>query len=336
MITSTTVSCRIVSPALTLEVLEVQIKQDENWAPSVQAVVTCRLPEALAADAVAIDPRGDVKLELTIVQTYLDTTAYTRTMLLHLRSRKINHRDEQVIFMAASEEALLHDDAHIAVDPITPTGTKLTQIVSYVLSRMGRVLNDSNSVANDVPISPELVTWKPGVTAYDYLYPQVKKAGLLLWADERGQWHLRDRRVEVETETTIAAQVNLTGGDDEISRDDGWYTAAVVTYRWNDAAGASHERNDSHFTTAFPARVLTVTYDQPWPGAGVARSLIQGTLARGRVNTVTAIADASVRLAQRVNVILPGTAPQLASVSSVTWTYPNDEMTVTTRSSLDY
>ncbi|SEM73249.1 hypothetical protein [Cryobacterium luteum] len=249
---------------------------------------------------------------------------------LSLRRRRINYADGEVTIELASQETLLQDDAHISATPWTPPFTYLWEVVNYVLNRIGTEIDDMSSPARDTMLHPDLKVWQPGITSFEYLYSQVKAAGLSLWADGQSRWHLQDRRPVWEPPYALDTSVNVQDIADDISRDADWYTAAVLTYRWTDSVGVNRTQYDVHTLNAYPARVFTETYESPYPGPGQAAAFVAAFQRRARENTITAIADYSVFLGRTVNLTIFDGGTQMARTTAVKFEYPADIMIIRT------
>lgn len=251
--------------------------------------------------------------------------------VLVVRERSIDHLTGTATLTLASEEALLQDDAHIGTAPFNPPGDKLGDLVRYILSRIGRTLTFVSAPVNNNAVPEAMRPWKPGITAFEYIYGHVRAAGAMLWCDENRAWHLDAVRPVTDSPTYIVdAATNLIRPQDSISRDRDWYTAVVITYNWTDANG-SHEQYDAAYLTAFPARVYTETRNSPYPGPGAAAAFLANLNRQGRVNELVVLANPVVRPGQLLLTRIPGIPDQFAYASAIAWNYPGDTMTITTK-----
>ena len=259
-----------------------------------------------------------------------------RNVLLCLRGREINYADDTLTLELASEESILQDDALLASAPFTPPGTYLYEIVNYVLALSDRATSFDNAVARDALVDPLLAEWEPGTSAWDYLIRQVNSAGLVLWVSSTGQWSFMDRHYDAYPLLTLTADSNLTGASDTISRDSDWYTAALITYKWTDAADVDHTEYDYYSTPGYPSKVFTLTVEWPYPGPGLARQYCERFITRGQTRTVDAVVDWSTATSQVVDVTLPRGDTYRAAISAATFKYPADTMTLKTRDQTTY
>jgi hypothetical protein len=337
------------APAINLLATRFRCTEDENWSPFVQATVTAPLPTETAALAacIALDPTArpgspaiDRVAELTITQTDTATGAkFTRPMRLIIRSRAIDHGDSTITLELESAESLLQDDAWISPNVGVYPDTQLSTLLGKVLARRSMTLDFTNSTTNEIAVPEQLRPWKPGVTAFDYVFAMVRTSYAFLWANETGQWFFLDRRPKpLDNDVArVAVGENLIGGTDKISRDEGWFNSAVLTYRWNDSSGTSHEAYDTYYTTAVDtgnSKVYLETLEMPYPGPGRAQAIVTDLLKRYRENNVIAVTDFRPIVGQLIDVVLPGTPVQRGEISAITWDLPADEMTIRTRPNL--
>lgn len=182
---------------------------------------------------------------------------------------------------------------------------------------------------------PELLTWEPGETAWDFVTPLVSSAGFRLFCDEQRLWRLVDGGYIVEGLVTVAAGFNASQGAEDISRnDDSWADSVIVKYSWLDSTGAEQTAFDVASAAAW-SRAKLIEYDRPYPGPGAAKYLLGRAQAQGRVMDVAAISafDAAPNMA--VSVTMPDSEIQTGYVSSVQWDLTADEMRIGTRGLTD-
>jgi hypothetical protein len=77
--------------------------------------------------------------------------------------------------------------------------------------------------------------------------------------------------------------------------------------------------------------VYALTYNTAYPGPGAAAAVLARALTRGRMTELRAVSNFQVTPAQPAQIVLDAFPTQDAFVSAVSWTFPEDEMTVTTR-----
>lgn len=178
---------------------------------------------------------------------------------------------------------------------------------------------------------PEMLAWRAGVSALDFLHPLVQVNGLRLVCDEQRRWTLRDELYTAPDALAIRYGVNMIDGTDKISRDDDtWADGAIIRYRWNDYNGIRQERIDAYAEPG-ATRVVVIDKDSPWPGAGFAEYYVRRAQQRGREVTVTAVSDWRARAEQPITIVLDGAPTQIGTTQSVAFSFDNDEMTTLTR-----
>lgn len=348
-----------------------EVTLDESWSPYVQASVTIPLPppHVLAA----LDPRADARCYLSMSVAYgtsetlstLSTSwaggtlaAWTsdlagqslsdwsvqygqpynaddrapsrRTMALGVRSRVINYETATVRIDLASDEMLLQDLALVATSPVQPGGATVRHAVGLVLSRIGAALVPGGA---DAPLEVDAAAWTPGQSAWDYLRPLVDAAGLRLYCDELRLWHL------VEPLSPVAGSLSLDEStltllEESVSRDEGWYDAVIITYRWRDSSDVDRVRYDSAITAGY-SRVLALEYERPWPGAGAARAILARARGRGRIEAATTVSDYRATPGQVLTVTTSTTPIQSGLVTRVSWDMDSDEMQIRSRDLTD-
>lgn len=178
---------------------------------------------------------------------------------------------------------------------------------------------------------PELLAWRAGRSAIDFLHPIVQVHGLRLVCDENRRWTLRDENYTAPDALAIRYAVNMIDGTDKISRDDDtWYDAAIVRYRWRDYQGVQQERLDT-FAEPGATRAVEIVKETPWPGAGFAEYYVRRAQQRGREVSATAVSDWLANAEQPISVVLNGAPTQIGTTQSVSFNFDDDRMTVTTR-----
>ena len=177
---------------------------------------------------------------------------------------------------------------------------------------------------------PELLVWKAGQSAMDFLFPLFQSAGLRLVCDEQRRWTLRDETYSAGGALTVRHGVNLWDGSDTLARDADWYDGAVVRWRWRDYDGNQQERVDA-YVPAGATRVQEITIERAYPGPGYAEYLTRRALQRGREVTVTTMPDWTATAEQTISVVMPDEPLQVGTVQTLRYDLTADEMTITTR-----
>lgn len=163
---------------------------------------------------------------------------------------------------------------------------------------------------------PELFTWKPGVSAWDFLNPITSSAGLVLWCDEARDWRIATPEHRTIVTLVSVSPENTRDGDDTLSRDDTetYVTGVVVHYSWKDADGIDQEAYDTAGTTA---KVLLVELARPFPGPGLAAAMLARRQGTGRRQGITAAAPIGTTPGMTVQVSLPGAPDTVGRVADV-------------------
>lgn len=253
---------------------------------------------------------------------------YRRSFDLSLRSRTIDPAAATISLELSSDESLLQDYALVDTIPYVPTFFNVRQIASEVLNRIGRVLVDGTT---DGTIAPDAAEWVPGQTAWEYIQPLAQSVGLRLYSDESRRWYLVEDNAVTPGLVELEATGTIVDASDSISRDDNlWFDAVVITYRWTNDLGETVLAYDTAQAATF-SKVAHFEYESAYPGAGGAQAILDRAQTRGRVNEVSAVSDYRVTPTTACEVTLPDLPIQMGTVSAVTWNYPDDEMTVKTR-----
>lgn len=178
----------------------------------------------------------------------------------------------------------------------------------------------------------DVLTWRAGVNALDFLSAILQSLGLRLVCDETRTWTLRDSTYVASGSIAIRHGINLYDGDDTVSREDSeYFDGAVVRYRWRDSSGTQQERVDAFALTGSPTQVRTIERAVAYPGPGFAEYAVRRAQTRGRQVTVTTGADWNARAEQPSEFTLLGAPVQLGMASRVTFNLDTDEMTVMSR-----
>lgn len=178
----------------------------------------------------------------------------------------------------------------------------------------------------------DLLVWKAGDSAIDFINPVVQAFRRRLVCDENRVWTLRDETHVAPGSLSIRHAINLIDGDDVISRDSGlWFDAAVVRYSWIDASGNARTATDSYALNTPYTRLVTLERSGAYPGPGFAEYVVRRAQGRGRELRLTTVADWSARAEQPFTAVLEGAPIQVGRTSRVDFDLSIDEMTVTTR-----
>lgn len=353
-----------------LSVISASFTLDESWSPYTQGSLEIALPVDTIVDALdpRDDVQIDIFLEENFgVYDKLDTltdlfsgqtiaavtTAWTglplsaisiryfeqynsygfrsavrRSMTLALRERVVDYNAKTLTLAVSSNEALLQDYAYVANSNYTIPTTDIRTAVAIVLSLIGATLQTGTATGT---FDADAGVWEPGQTAWDFLDPLIQAGSLRLFCNEHGLWYL------VNDDFTTPGTVNLsyiqtvTNASDTISRESvEWYDAVVIKYEYVDVTGNTIVAYDSASTAGF-SKVLSLTYDTAYPGAGAAARVLARAQGRGRVNDIQAVSNYAATPGMSCSITMPDVDTQIGNVSAVTWNYPADEMSVKTR-----
>lgn len=165
---------------------------------------------------------------------------------------------------------------------------------------------------------PEMLTWNPGTSAWDFLAPLLSQAGFRLFCDELRAWRLIDPATYVLPGLKPLTSAISTAATDTISREDPqlFATGVVVRYSWTDDAGIDRVRYDSAGT---PNKVVVIDYARPYPGSGAAAAILARRDGTGRMQEVTALLDLTFSPNQSAAITLPDVIEQQGRIGSVTF-----------------
>lgn len=202
-----------------------------------------------------------------------------------------------------------------------------------------------DSTSSRIPIIDrprEALIWRVGQSGMDFLIPLLQANGLRLVCDENQLWTIRDENWLEPGSTLIEHAVNMTDLTDTISRDDGsWFDAAATTYTWTDRYGTVHSATDIYAPPGYsklqqfdksqrPGRLVPVKGGTPYPGDGFSEYAVRRAEQRGRILAASTVSNWETTTEQTVTIdYADGT--QEGKIESVSWSFDDDEMTVTAR-----
>ncbi|WP_053205839.1 hypothetical protein [Jiangella muralis] len=248
---------------------------------------------------------------------------------LYLADRQVDHATGTVQITANSDDGRLNEYALTSRTAMTPGGSTVRDCCNMVLGHVLNTALPAGSTGSEI-VETDALAWQPGELAWSYLGSIIGMAGLRLWCDERGLWHLEDPELVEVRGQYVASPDILADLTDAVSRENGgWGDGAVVTFEWTDSNGDRRTRYDAAGLQG--GRTITRTVERAYPGTGAARGMLRKAQALGRVLGLGGVADYSVRPYQAAQATLPDGSLHAGAVAAVTWSQPNDVMTVRTR-----
>lgn len=244
-----------------------------------------------------------------------------------LRERVINFDTSTMVLNFASDEALLQDYALVANQPAISVTSNLRTIVSNTLRRIGGTLQPGTASAT---VAIESATWDPGMTGWDYLEPLIQQAGLRLYCDNQRLWHLVTAPHTESGTVALSYIETVKSAEEKVSRDDErFYDAVVIKYEYVDTLGNTIISYDTAESPNF-SKVLFLEYATAYPGAGAAQKILAQAPTYALTGDITAISDYSATPGMACTITLPVTGTVNGTIKALTWSFPSDEMTVTT------
>lgn len=233
------------------------------------------------------------------------------------------------------------DCAMLNEGPLTPyfdgTGAYADpSAADYAFSWTGAANNStSRRTAGSLSRSPDMLTWRPGVSAWDFIQPLFQLLGFRLFCDEARRWYLVDGVSFVAPGMLqLTMPGNLHKATDSISRDGDWYDAAIARYRWTDRTGVSYERIDSYAPPG-SVKVRVFDIDAPYPGPGFAQYAVTRAEGRGREAELAALSNLTVSPSQMLRVNLPDTPELIGVVRRVEFDLTEGTMQIASRGLTD-
>lgn len=253
---------------------------------------------------------------------------YERGFDLTIRSRKINLVEGTVDVELATDEALLQDYALVSSFNYSPSSLQLRQIIKGVLARVGAYLEPG---ATDATVTSAAALWEPGQDAWDYLSSLVQQAKLRLYCDEKRMFHLVNDTFTQPGLAEFWGVGTIKSADQNIDlNNDEWFDAVVIKYTWVNDAGVTIKTFDTASVPGF-SKTKLFEFNTNYPGAGAAQRILNRALARGRQLDVTTVSNYAVQPSMATDIYITGQPTEHVYIKAVSWNYPGDEMTITTR-----
>ena len=199
---------------------------------------------------------------------------------------------------------------------------------NYTYSWSGTPQNSTSTRTPVIERPLETFYWRPSTSAWDFLMALVGSFGYRLFCDEQRRWFLVDPNTYV-LPGEVAVGTVATAATDTIDRaDDDYCTGVSILWKWRDRWGIDQERTE---TAGVAGRVRTLTFDRPYPGAGLAAAVLARASGAGREHDVTALLDLVATPTMKFSATFPGVATQRARVTAIEWGIRDGLMRVTGR-----
>ncbi|MGO2658430.1 MAG: hypothetical protein ACTH9T_04815 [Mycetocola reblochoni] len=352
---------------LPLQVIDGRVTVDDSWAPYVQAEVVIPRPDPATyarldpEDALirvhvrAVQSYGDpvpvsllsslwsdvrlagltarygddvtvAGLTAEVARPYNDEgirPSARQSFMLTLRARHLSAAEGKVTLTLAGDEARAMDYGLVDSSPEMTGTTSVRGAVRLVLERIGAPLAPGTADAAIEDI--DAATWEPGMSGWDWVSPLVEAANMRLWADFQGLWHLDP--LDDLYRPGANQLVEFVQVEDEVARDDDYYDAVVVVYRWT--SGDTDKVAYDTASNGTGTKTLTIERDTPWPGSGAARGILDRMKAQ-RI-TLETVANLAQLPRTTVRVAAPDLPEYVGHVRSVAWEFGTDRSVITTR-----
>lgn len=247
-----------------LAVLGGSLTMDEEWAPYVQASLTCADP------GVGIDPRLAHRVIIDAGYVYPSGTREVHQLAtLVVTDATRDQRTNQLTLSARSDEALVQDGAHWGVSDITPTYAShqvaLVDFLTRALTSLGAPTVSGSVVGTSAAMTAYLV--RTGSGWWSHIESVRDMAGGIVYCDEARTWRIG---YPVPDDSPDTLQGMFTTGDVPRSWpydiEDDPYTLPIITdaqvrysrQEWANAVGLVHTWTDSAGTNQRVARIAAV------------------------------------------------------------------------------
>ena len=315
----------------------------EDWSPHAQVELSCVGGQSVA-DLLRMDPRLSPLLEVKAGYVYPGQSADVQLLATtHLVERRVVTPGDTLELVAASAEHLAQDVVWMEADQVKSFQGVL-EATQWLLTYAGAGEVDATQVSQNYrPDLVAAVALKQGSSVWSVVLHIATAAGLWLYVAADGTWQLAPK-VHLAGQTT--AWLAQGGGgslvykaDDVLSRN-GYYTAAIVRYAWEDANGSQEIVGTWAPTPAAGAlrgsgqKTLVLdrqgSISQYWADEA-ARLVVENVSTRGDSYLLEAVACYWLRPGHTVQVDLANGSTARHIVKQVVLHLGNGSMTVTTR-----
>ena len=226
----------------TTALLAGDLTAQEDWSPRWQ--LSAVIPNIFSVEELAaIDPRTSI-VRATINAGYIHPDGTLDIHQLfdgHLRERRVMRGPNTVQLAAWSDEGLAHD-AHWLSNDTFRSFAGVTEALAFFASYATGttiVLDSSVGAAYRADLTASIPT-PAGAKVWDIMDELCLAAGVHCFVDADGEWKVRGKTTAAST-TDVTALTKVTDSEDGLSRDEGYYSAAVIKYKWTDAMNNDHE-----------------------------------------------------------------------------------------------
>lgn len=305
---------------------------EEGWSPRGQLNVV--IPNIFAAsELAAIDPRTSI-VRATIHAGYVhpDGTVDVHQLFTgHLRGRRVMRRSNTVQLQAWTDEGLAHDARWMAADEFKSFPGVVEALAWFASYATGTTITMDSSVATGyrADLTASIPT-APGRPVWEFMDELCLAAGVHCFVDADGAWKIRGKVSTASADVTVLGDV--ADSEDGLTRDDDYYSAAVIKYAWTDALDVEHTVYGKYGT--LPGRVFYAereTAATQTAANDAAASIVTSMSARGDSYTGTSPACYWLRPSSTVRVTLADETSRDQILKSVVFQLAAGTMRTTTR-----
>lgn len=305
---------------------------EEGWSPRWQ--LSAVLANIFTTDQLAaIDPRQhDVGVTVDAGYVHPDGTVDVHRLFTgHLRERRVVRPANTVQIKAWSAEGLAHDARWMAADQFKSFAGVTEALAWFASYATGTAVTIDSSVGATyrADLTASIPT-APGRPVWDLMDELCLAAGVHCYVDADGAWKVRGKVDAASTDVTVLAKV--TDSEDGLTRDEDYYSAAVVKFRWQDAMGTDHEVVGRY--GSLPGKVYYAereTSATQTAADAAAQSVIKSLSTRGDSYSGTSPACYWLRPSSTVRVTLADDSTSDQILKSVTFQLAAGTMRTTTR-----
>lgn len=317
----------------TLALLGGDLTLDEGWTPRGQ--LSAVIPNVFTLEQLAaIDPRTSiVRATVTAGYVHPDGTVDVHQLFDgHLRTRDVKRPANTVELQAWTDEGLAHDARWMETD-LFKSFAGVTEALEWFASySTGTTVTIDSSVgsAYRADLTASIPT-SPGRQVWEFMDELCLAAGVHCYVDPDGEWKIRGKVDEAST-TDITVLADVTDSEDGLTRDQDYYSAAVIKYSWTDALGDPHTIFGRYGT--LPGKVYYAereTAATQGTADAAAQSVVQSLSTRGDSYTGISPACYWLRPSRTVRVTLADGTSSDQILKSVVFQLAAGTMRTTTR-----